>query len=107
MSSGKLLSMAGKRGADGGALVSLLLYIAGAQLSLRTAYSAAVCHPAHLCTVNPAGDVCRRYRNKQSEQADGKLAKPARSQIYPDYAVYDDALFSGTAERNDIDPAGN
>ena len=99
--------MAGKRGADGGALVSLLLYIAGAQLSLCTAYSAAVCHPAHLCTVNPAGDVCRRYRNKQSEQADGKLAKSARSQVRTDHAVYDDALFSGTAEGNGIDPAGN
>ena len=99
--------MAVKRDTDSRALVSLLLYIAGAQPSLCTAYSAAVCHPAHLCTVNPAGDVCRRYRNKQSEQADGKLAKPARSQIYPDYAVYDDALFSGTAERNGIDPAGN
>ena len=107
MSSGKLLFMAVKRDTDSRALVSLLLYIAGAQLSLRTVYGAAVCHPAHLCTVNPAGDVCRRYRNKQSEQADGKLAKPARSQIYPDYAVYDDALFSGTAERNGIDPAGN
>ena len=107
MSSGKLLSMAGKRGADSRALVSLLLYIAGAQPSLRTAYGAAVCHPAYLCTVNPVGDVCRRYRNKQSEQADGKLAKPAYSQVRPDYAVYDDAFFSGTAERNGIDPAGN
>ena len=87
--------------------MSFLLYIAGAQPSLRTAYGAAVCHPAHLCTVNPAGDVCRRYRNKQSEQADGKLAKSARSQVRTDYAVHDDALFSGTAERNGIDPAGN
>ena len=87
--------------------MSLLLYIAGAQPSLRTACGAAVCHPTYLCTVNSAGDVCRRYRNKQSEQADGKLAKPARFQVCPDYAVYDDALFSGTAERNGIDPAGN
>ena len=102
MSAGRLLSAANKGNADGGAFVSFLCYIASACPPLCSIYSVAVCHPAYLCTINSARDVCRCHCKKQSEQTDGKLAKLAHPKACADYALYDDALFSGTAERNGI-----
>ena len=84
-----------------------LYYFPSTCPDLCAAYSAALCDPAYPCPINSARDVCCRHCQKQSEQADGKLAKPAYSSVRDDYALHDDALFSGTAERDGIDSGGN
>lgn len=104
---GRLLSAAGKRSTDCVASVLLLYYSPSTCPDLCAAYSAALCDPAYPCPINSARDVCCRHCQKQSEQADGKLAKPAYSSVRDDYALHDDALFSGTAERDGIDSGGN
>ena len=79
MPAGRLLSAAGEGGADGRAFVLFLYYSPSTCPDLCAAYSAALCDPAYPCPINSAGDVCCRHCKKQSEQADGKLAKPAYS----------------------------
>ena len=74
---------------------------------LCAAYSAALCDPAYLCPLNSARDVCRRHCKKQSKQTDGKLAKYTHPKACVDYALYDDAVFSGIAERNGGDSGGD
>ena len=104
---GRLLSAAGEGGADGRAFVLFLYYSPSTCPDLCAAYSAALCDPAYPCPINSARDVRCRHCKKQSEQADGKLAKPAYSSVRDDYALHDDALFSGIAERNGGDSGGN
>lgn len=103
MSAGRLLSAAGKRSTDCVASVLLLYYSTSACPPLCSVYSVAVCHSAYLCTINSARDVCRCHCKKQSEHTDGKLAKLAHPKACADYALHDDAFFSGTAKRNGID----
>ena len=107
MPAGRLLSAAGEGSANGRTFVLFLYYSPSTCPDLCAAYSAALCDPAYLCSLNSARDVCCRHCKKQSEQADGKLAKPAYSSVRDDYALHDDALFSGTAERDGIDSGGN
>ena len=104
---GRLLSAAGEGSTDCVASVLLLYYSPSTCPDLCAAYSAALRDSSHLCPLNSARDVCCRHCKKQSEQADGKLAKPAYSSVRDDYALHDDALFSGTAERDGIDSGGD